>query len=59
MRPLPKSIPRPAPTSVLLPLFAGVRSEPLSRTRSFCLSTPLAACANAGNEQAINMTSDQ
>ncbi len=56
VRPLPKSMPRPAPTSVLFPLFAGVRSVPLSLTRSFCLSTPFAACANAGSEQAINIS---
>src|SRR5688500_9435927 len=56
VRSLPKSIPRPAPTSVLLPLFAGVRSLPLSLTRSFCLSTPFAACARTGSEQASNNT---
>src|SRR5688500_1639734 len=56
VRPLPKSIPRPAPVSVLLPLLAGCRSEPLSLTRSFCLSTPFAACAKAGREQAINIS---
>src|SRR5215813_585661 len=45
--PLPKSMPLPAPTSVLVPLLAGRRSLPLSRTLSFCLSMPL-PCARTG-----------
>src|ERR1700730_2092965 len=49
VRPFPKSIPRPAPVSVLDPLFAGAR-VPLSRTRSFDLSTPL-PCARTANDQ--------
>src|SRR5947207_15872605 len=45
--PLPKSMPRPTPVSLLLPLTPACRLLPLSRIRSFDWSTPFSCCAAA------------